>query len=1807
MIKNWFLSLKNFKKTKATKRLTLVIFVLSILSLTVLMPLAVNAGLGDAMTNMVAWILDLIMSLIGALITLVLSVLINIAQFNEFTSATAVTTGWVLVRDICNMFFIVILLVISVGTVLGIQSYSYKNFLKKIIIMAILINFSKTIAGFLIDLSQIIMLTFVAAFRDSIIVGFTEAFGINKLKSLASSMDASGEIEQDNFSLLLGMIFGLIISFILLMALIAIVSMLAYRIVILWILVVLSPFAYLASALPGSLGGQAKQWWSMFSEQLIVGPAIAFFLWLTLSIVSATGGNFTSESGGVEAESIIGGQLATAPFLLNYFLGITLLLVGMDMAKKMGGKSGAAMGSTFDKGMKKGVGFVKSVGKGAKTGGQAAAGFLGGGAIRGAAKFFDAKDGGKNAGSRLHLLAARSEDKKIGRKKSWEKGVKSVQEKILGTGDNVNAALATRGQLPKNTAIAEAIDKDTTESGKLWRKGGEAKDGSGKATAEDIQKKFMQDKHEKVRVEAADKSYAEWTSYSDEEKSEKMSEYGAKTLDGAEKMHRDKAIEGAEDELRGKFGIASGVDLYTPEALQSKGLEEVYLSEKKEEAKVRAEKKYEKKTVSRFNPMKSFYDIAEKTQKDKRLAERKGKILAEEPDRFIAADVEDNIGDIKSKAAKAIFKDMTTEQVDALVKDVNTRADTHPVGTDQWKKAQKRKAALYKSLKHLSDEKVDNDASKYYDANLSSQSVQIGEKSEEIKGLEVKKSTKDYLTDLSVSDQQVLNTGKAIENEIGNLGTKEVVLNKGENVEDRGWTVDQDATSKSENENVVLSKDGELKEISKEEFVKSNSNVLSEQFYNSDRYEKLKQEEGEENILSKKEYDEYAQIRKSSQSGVTMGSLARNGNMSAADFTELDQFAEEEITGEKRGAGIYVKGENAVKAGSAMAKLVQSYADILKGSETDEDIEFALESFGIKPPSLQDLKLSAMNKAKKAGKDVSDLEIAETDEEIITALKSHGEKDPTTILSELKENTLHGVDKGDGSGDKVGGVDNMLKNLNDEEKLRSEGLILVNKARNARDAKGIIRHETAHKDIETIDEDGSMQEEVWNSLTEAEKESARNFIRTDRNQDDLLEEDIKKEYLADALANTKSIKSWNDLNEDEKEEQRTSIKTESGKENISEDEIQEKYIEKSIRDKSKPHLSRPLIDRMQKAGDMKIITDNNDNIGAITPKGSVRNWSDGKQMQFKRKLAEKKIQKQKRAEEEQTKISQEEEQVRVAARDRWSSMNEVDKESFMKEEGAGRYEPKDDKGAMAIYENRQVKGKKTKAEKKLQTMEEALGKDKKDYSSTLANINDKKISFAQTYNENRKTEQSKNTKVSNLEAEAAEARKRYLDPSNTDAKAAFSEYEAKNDAAVVARKAAADSAKKNAKLKEAHDKELKILEEQAQKQKMGIDKSDKIVQQQREAIGINTSKAIPATSRETTQKDNRSSETSKATESINTEASSIRTSSDTEGAKGDGGSMGTSFEEQIQEKQQKLNELKEAESRLKRTSRFANSTKKKEAAGQLEMVGMEIDGINRDIINLENSKNSSETSKATESVNTEASSAKAPSSASRDSATFSGDASTKEASVDSGISTSVSKLSEMASDKNTSSEQIREGLKDLENQITLEMPEGEEVDKDNKQFLDELRKLMAKAENASSESREDGASIIGGDLGQLLSNIPPVMLNAGNKKRESDKGSINIPKQPGQSFLSKPLSMAQFLQMKKWFDQQGGQMKKMGSAQGAATSEMQNKIANLNQRISNIDTGSGDVDMKVVLEDADFSPDEIEQIVEDYTSQQDEE
>jgi len=338
--------------------------------------------------QIIGWVLSWVIAFLGWLITLIITGIIYIAQYNDFIYSPAVMTGWVMVRDLCNMFFILIVLIIAFATILRIERFSIKQLLKKVIIMAILINFSKTICGLMIDAAGVVMMTFVNGFKDLGGPGITQILGIDMMLKLGGLQgDTTTQADQgvdiidrsderianadsgNNtvgfWDIILTYTLALVYMLVAMVVLLAMLGVLITRMIMLWIYIIISPMAYIASVLP-STSSMASKWWSTFTSYVVTGPMLAFFIWLSLStLMSVSSSNpynvTTTMLNGPATNGLTtasGSKIGTTDFFIGYVVAIGLLIGGLIVSKEYGGVVGSAAGWGYNQ-IKGGANWAK--------------------------------------------------------------------------------------------------------------------------------------------------------------------------------------------------------------------------------------------------------------------------------------------------------------------------------------------------------------------------------------------------------------------------------------------------------------------------------------------------------------------------------------------------------------------------------------------------------------------------------------------------------------------------------------------------------------------------------------------------------------------------------------------------------------------------------------------------------------------------------------------------------------------------------------------------------------------------------------------------------------------------------------------------------------------------------------------------------------------------------------------------------------------------------------------------------------------------------------------------------------------------------------------------------------------------------------------------------------------------------------------------------------------------------------------------------------------------------------------------------
>ncbi|MFA6485886.1 MAG: hypothetical protein WCT40_00775 [Candidatus Magasanikbacteria bacterium] len=317
----------------------------------------ITQGVAQMAIWLTGWVLRLIMFF--------LQFLIQVASYNDYLGSPAVEIGWVLVRDMANMFFVIILLVIAFGTILGIEQYEYKKMIGKFVMAAILVNFSHLICGLIIDVAQVFTITFVNGIAAAAGGNVINAFKLDGVMSFAKATSYKYITGTEVF---IAAIAGLVFSILALATMVGYTAILVARMVVLWVLIVLSPLAFALGVLPQSQK-YAGQWWSQFTTNVIVAPICVFFLWLCFATIGEGDINSKVAANNPGAMDITqvnteGDALPSAGItdvmqwgnLGSFVIALAMLLAGIKVTLEIGAVGSSALQKSVDfakTGMKK--------------------------------------------------------------------------------------------------------------------------------------------------------------------------------------------------------------------------------------------------------------------------------------------------------------------------------------------------------------------------------------------------------------------------------------------------------------------------------------------------------------------------------------------------------------------------------------------------------------------------------------------------------------------------------------------------------------------------------------------------------------------------------------------------------------------------------------------------------------------------------------------------------------------------------------------------------------------------------------------------------------------------------------------------------------------------------------------------------------------------------------------------------------------------------------------------------------------------------------------------------------------------------------------------------------------------------------------------------------------------------------------------------------------------------------------------------------------------------------------------------------
>ena len=359
----------------------------------------------------------LIMNAIGCfliyVITVVLSRMMILYALNTPISPSSndaintirvIYSSWNFTLGFVNMFFALTLTFIGLATILGLKNYEAKKLLPKLLIIAILVNFTPVIIGFIVDMGNLVTNFFVSKagidtgntgdFLDGLWDTFETTLSLTAIGNFYASL---GGLLFSSFTIILGRAIevtgGIIIGIVFLLysayIYICITSMFFLRTIMLWILTILSPIAFFSYIFPpgspfkklfaGILSWE--EWWDEFLKWVVVGIPFGLFLYISNAIFLSSGipapDSFLPPKPvgrdflGLNFSSL----LTSLTTLFTYTVSIMMLYQGYKISMKAAPQMARAMIENTQKMVKTAVMAVATMGVGAVAG--AAAGSMG--------------------------------------------------------------------------------------------------------------------------------------------------------------------------------------------------------------------------------------------------------------------------------------------------------------------------------------------------------------------------------------------------------------------------------------------------------------------------------------------------------------------------------------------------------------------------------------------------------------------------------------------------------------------------------------------------------------------------------------------------------------------------------------------------------------------------------------------------------------------------------------------------------------------------------------------------------------------------------------------------------------------------------------------------------------------------------------------------------------------------------------------------------------------------------------------------------------------------------------------------------------------------------------------------------------------------------------------------------------------------------------------------------------------------------------------------------------------------------------
>ena len=249
-----------------------------------------------------------------------------------FINQPFVSSSWTIIRDFSNMAFIFILLYTGISTMLGMGNW--RKTVIQVVIIALLINFSLFFTKIVIDAGNILAVGIYSSMGQVPAAGQSGNLSAALVTAVQPQSFLTTAAGVGAVNSIMIFIVAAIVNIAVAYALFSVALVFVGRILAFWFLMIISPFAFISTALPK--GNKFGWWLDMLLSQAFVAPIFLFALYLILQIINSGVLNAVTSSatgaGGFTNAIII-------PVLIATIL-VVAILKAKDLAKGMSGEFG---------------------------------------------------------------------------------------------------------------------------------------------------------------------------------------------------------------------------------------------------------------------------------------------------------------------------------------------------------------------------------------------------------------------------------------------------------------------------------------------------------------------------------------------------------------------------------------------------------------------------------------------------------------------------------------------------------------------------------------------------------------------------------------------------------------------------------------------------------------------------------------------------------------------------------------------------------------------------------------------------------------------------------------------------------------------------------------------------------------------------------------------------------------------------------------------------------------------------------------------------------------------------------------------------------------------------------------------------------------------------------------------------------------------------------------------------------------------------------------------------------------------------